>query len=242
MKLVEMLKSELPEYSIKIPSIDNDLLFRPFLVKEEKTLLLVSEEGNMTDILRTVKNILESCFTDLDLSSITLAEAEYLFLKLREKSVGEKLELMYKDTGSSMPYPITVELNKVKVPKRTKKLNDSISITEKINITLSDITLNDVIKENVQIYNPTQDDIIKILSIMIKTINVGEETLTGSDISIKEKIDFIENMTEKQLEKILTFYTNAPSLDHKFKHTINDEEKEFELKGLNDFFGLVSLT
>ena len=222
MKLVEMLKSELPEYSIKIPSIDNDLLFRPFLVKEEKTLLLVSEEGNMTDILRTVKNILESCFTDLDLSSITLAEAEYLFLKLREKSVGEKLELMYKDTGSSMPYPITVELNKVKVPKRT--------------------TLNDVIKENVQIYNPTQDDIIKILSIMIKTINVGEETLTGSDISIKEKIDFIENMTEKQLEKILTFYTNAPSLDHKFTHTINDEEKEFELKGLNDFFGLVSLT
>lgn len=141
-----------------------------------------------------------------------------------------------------MPYPITVELNKVKVPKRTKKLNDSISITEKINITLSDITLNDVIKENIQIYNPTQDDIIKILSIMIKTINVGEETLTGSDISIKEKIDFIENMTEKQLEKILTFYTNAPSLDHKFKHTINDEEKEFELKGLNDFFGLVSLT
>jgi hypothetical protein len=126
----------------------------------------------MTDILRTVKNILESCFTDLDLSSITLAEAEYLFLKLREKSVGETLELMYKDTGSSMPYPITVELNKVKVPKRTKKLNDVISITEKINITLSDITLNDVIKENIQIYNPTQDDIIKILSIMIDTINV----------------------------------------------------------------------
>ena len=69
---------------------------------------------------------------------------------------------------------------------------------------------------------------------MIKTINVGEETLTGSDISIKEKIDFIENMTEKQLEKILTFYTNAPSLDHKFKHTINDEEKEFELRDIHE--------
>ena len=73
MNLVEMMRSELPEYSVKIPSIDNVLTFRPFLVKEEKTLLLVSEEGNQIDILRAIKNILESCFTDIDISKIPKA-------------------------------------------------------------------------------------------------------------------------------------------------------------------------
>ena len=241
MKLIEVLKSELPEYSVKIPSIENDLSFRPFLVKEEKTLLLVAEEGDITDILRTIKNILESCFSDLDLSSITLAEAEYLFIKLRERSVGETLELMYTEEGK-IPYPVSVDLRKVKVPKRTKKIDNTISITEKINISLSDISLNDVIKEKIQIYNPSQDDIIKIMAVMIKTINVDEETLSGNDISLKEKIEFIENMTEKQFEKIANYYNSSPVLEYKFKQMINDEEKEFELTGLNDFFALVSLT
>ena len=94
MKLGELLRSELPDYSVKLPSTDKALSFRPFLVKEEKTLLLVSEEGNEVDVLRAIKNILENCFEDLDLSSISLGEAESLFVKLRERSVGETLELV----------------------------------------------------------------------------------------------------------------------------------------------------
>ena len=87
MKLVDMLKSEIPEYTVTVNS--KKMKFRPFLVKEEKNLLLVVEEGEMTDVMRAIKNVLESCFEDLDTNNIALAEAEYLFLKLRQRSVSE---------------------------------------------------------------------------------------------------------------------------------------------------------
>ena len=242
MNLVEMMRSELPEYSVKIPSIDNVLTFRPFLVKEEKTLLLVSEEGNQIDILRAIKNILESCFTDIDISKIPKAEAEFLFLKLREKSVGEHINLVYRST-STKPESIQIDLSKIEIPKRTKNKNKNIKVTESINITLRDITFNDYIKYEINLYDANSDDNIKSYACMIDSFQVNEEVLSGSDISINEKIEFIENMTEEQFSKIIEFANNAPKLKHNISTELEDgTKKEFVLNGLNDFFFLVSPT
>ena len=242
MKLVEMLKSELPEYSTKLSSIDNTLCFRPFLVKEEKTLLLISEEGEFVDIIRTIKNVLDSCYRDLDISSIPLAEAEYLFLKLREKSIGDELDLVYREINKA-PTTVKVDLKEVKPPAKAKRRSSKVAITQSINITMRDLTMSDIIKHEINVYDPTQEVIIKSLACMIDTITMQEESLSGNDISLKEKIEFIENMTEDQFTKLIKFAEKAPVLSYTFKQNISeDEEKEFTLTGLNDFFGLVSPT
>lgn len=240
MKLGELLRSELPDYSVKLPSIDKALSFRPFLVKEEKTLLLVSEEGNELDVLRAIKNILENCFEDLDLSSISLGEAEYLFVKLRERSVGETLELVY---GKGIrKKPIELDLRKIKVPKRTGNKKSKFNITENISVTLRELTLVDVIKNEINIWNSDQDDYIKMIASIIETVTLKEESLGSTDLSLAEKVDFIENMTEQQFTDLAEFLKNGPRLSHTVKVEQEEgEDAEIEINGLNDFFGLVSL-
>tara|TARA_R110000822_G_scaffold221156_1_gene354882 strand:+ start:541 stop:1263 length:723 start_codon:yes stop_codon:yes gene_type:complete len=240
MKISEMLRSELPEYVVNIPSIENKLSFRPFLVKEEKTLLLVAEEGNEIDVLRTIKNIIMSCYSDLDLNKISMGEAEYLFVKLREKSIGETLELIY--THGIIKTPINLDLRKIKIPKRTDNNQNTFNITENISIKMRELSINDVIREEIKVWTPDQDDYIKMIASMIDTITIKEECLSGTDLSIKDKVDFVESMTEKQFKELVKFADGAPKLSHKMKVQIDTEEKTIEINGLNDFFGLVSLT
>ena len=236
-----MLKSELPEYSTKISSSDLNMCFRPFLVKEEKTLLLISEDGTFVEIIRTIKNILESCYTDLDVSKITLAEAEYLFIKLREKSIGEELDLLYRQEGKN-PVTLQVDLRKVKAPSLPKRRSNNISLTAKINVTMRDLSMSDVLLNEINVYEASQEEIIKSLACMIDTVTIEEESLSGNDLSMKDKLEFIENMTEQQFTKLVKFSEKAPVLSYTFKEMIHEEEKEFTLTGLNDFFGLVSPT
>ena len=217
------------------------MCFRPFLVKEEKTLLLISEDGTFVEIIRTIKNILESCYTDLDVSKITLAEAEYLFIKLREKSIGEELDLLYRQEGKN-PVTLQVDLRKVKAPSLPKRRSNNISLTAKINITMRDLSMSDVLLNEINVYEASQEEIIKSLACMIDTVTIEEESLSGNDLSMKDKLEFIENMTEQQFTKLVKFSEKAPVLSYTFKEMIHEEEKEFTLTGLNDFFGLVSPT
>tara|TARA_R110000851_G_scaffold2785_7_gene11272 strand:+ start:313 stop:966 length:654 start_codon:yes stop_codon:yes gene_type:complete len=217
------------------------MCFRPFLVKEEKTLLLISEDGTFVEIIRTIKNILESCYTDLDVSKITLAEAEYLFIKLREKSIGEELDLLYRQEGKN-PVTLQVDLRKVKAPSLPKRRSNNISLTAKINVTMRDLSMSDVLLNEINVYEGSQEEIIKSLACMIDTVTIEEESLSGNDLSMKDKLEFIENMTEQQFTKLVKFSEKAPVLSYTFKEMIHEEEKEFTLTGLNDFFGLVSPT
>jgi len=236
MKLVDMLKSEIPEYTVTVNS--KKMKFRPFLVKEEKNLLLVVEEGEMTDVMRAIKNVLESCFEDLDTNNIALAEAEYLFLKLRQRSVSDTLELLYRPGGGKTPTKVTIDLNDIACPKRTKKTGGKIKITDKIAVSLKDITLDDVIRENVNIYTPSREESIKVISMMIDTVTMNEEVLSYTDISAKDRLDFVEAMTEDQFSKLVAYAKDAPILSY----TYEKDDVDFTLTGLNDFFSLVSLT
>tara|TARA_R110000851_G_scaffold118032_5_gene245197 strand:+ start:399 stop:1109 length:711 start_codon:yes stop_codon:yes gene_type:complete len=236
MKLVDMLKSEIPEYTVTVNS--KKMKFRPFLVKEEKNLLLVVEEGEMTDVMRAIKNVLESCFEDLDTNNIALAEAEYLFLKLRQRSVSETLELLYRPGGGKTPSKVSINLNDIACPKRTKKTGGKIKITDKIAVSLKDITLDDVIRESVNIYTPNREESIKIISMMIDTVTMDEEVLSYTDISAKDRLDFVEAMTENQFSKLVAYAKDAPILSY----TYEKDDVDFTLTGLNDFFSLVSLT
>lgn len=231
-----MLKSEIPEYTVSVNS--NKMKFRPFLVKEEKNLLLVVEEGEMTDVMRAIKNVLESCFEDLDTSKLAMAEAEYLFLKLRQRSVSDTLELLYRPGGGKTPSKVSINLNDIACPKRTKKTGSKIKITDKISVSLKDITLDDVIREGVNIYTPTREESIKIISIMIDQVTMDEEVLSYTDISAKDRLDFVEAMTEEQFSKLVAYAKDAPVLTY----TYEKDDVDFTLTGLNDFFSLVSLT
>ena len=236
MKLVEMLRSELPDYSIKVPSVEDNLSFRPFLVKEEKNLLLVSEEGNELDIIRAIKNILIACFDNLNLDNISLGEAEYLFVKLRERSVGENLELIYSDGLSKKP--VNLDLRTIKAPKRTGPKINTFSVTENITIKLRELTLNDVIKNEIKIWNKDQDTYIKMVASMIDTVTIKEESLSGTDLSHKEMVEFVESMTETQFAALLKYAEKSPQLHH----ALEVDGNKIEISGLNDFFGLVSPT
>ena len=107
---------------------------------------------------------------------------------------------------------------------------------------MRDITIIDILKNDINPYEESQDQIINGLACMIDSVTMDEESLSGSDLSLKEKEEFIENMTEQQFSKLLKFAEKAPVLTHTFTKSINEEDKEFTLTGLNDFFGLVSPT
>ena len=117
-------------------------------------------------------------------------------------------------------------------------MDKAIVITDKISVNLKDLSLDDIVREKINVYDPDKDGIIKILALMIDKVTMDEEVLSKGDLSIKDKIEFIESMIEPQFNKIAEFAQSAPSLSY----THNKDDVEFTLTGLNDFFSLVSLT
>ena len=228
-----------PTFELEIPSTDEKVKYRPFLVKEEKILLMAMESGENKDIVQAVKDIVTECtFGKLKLGNMPMFDVEYLFLNIRAKSVGEisKLNLLCPDDKKTYA-KVEVDLNKVQVQVGDDHTN-KIELTDYMGIIMTYPTidsLNDVGGADINASNML--DVISscVLQIYDKK---GEEVFDAKDQTKQELIEFVEQLNTKQFEEVQKFFDTMPKL----RHTIEVEnpktkvKSEIVLQGLNDFF------
>ena len=236
-------KLNVPVYETVLPSTEKVIKYRPFLVKEEKVLLTAMEDGKTETIMNAVKQVLKNCIqSPLDLDKLPTFDLEFLFLRLRAKSVGEEVTIGLKPWGCpqndgelcAKSTEVKINLEEVKVVK-DKEHNSKIMLDDNVGIKLR---YPDISKMDLEIKNDL-DTGMKMIRESVDMIFTSEETYERDTISETELNDFIDSLNTEQFAKIRDFFETMPKLSHTAKYVCSTcgEEKETTITGLNSFFG-----
>ena len=233
-------KLNTPTYELEVPSTDEKIKYRPFLVKEEKILLMAMESGKNEDIIQAVKDIVSECtFNKLNLGTLPMFDVEYIFLQIRSKSVGEvsKLKILSPDDGKTYA-DVELNLNEVKVQVGDDHTN-KIELGNDMGIIMRYPTIDSFSKTGIQDINA--DNMLEVIGGCIMQIyeKNGEKVYDPKDQTTKELTDFIEQLNTKQFREVQKFFDTMPKLKHeiKIKNPKTKKESKITLTGLNDFFG-----
>jgi len=224
-----------PKYETTIPSSGKVITFRPFLVKEEKILMMAQETNDTDQVVSAMKEIIKSCtFNKVEPNELTLFDAEFLFIQLRAKSVGETVKFMLKCEECGTPNEVTLSLEDVKVQFPEKEVDSKIELADDIGITLKPIGLKNAIN-----FAADTDDVTKILCSVIDTIYDDSNVYNSDNTTTKELIDFIDSLSHDHIAKIQEYIENLPTLKHDvaFQCMSCKAKNEVTLRGLQDFFG-----
>jgi len=228
-------KIDQPLFSMTIPSIGKNVTFRPFLVREEKILLIAQQSGSDTDIIRAIKQILYNCIQeDLDLDSLAIFDIEYMFLKLRSRSVNNVVKLSYRDNEDGEVYDFDLDLDTIEV-KMPEKINSKIEVTDNVGMTMKYPTAS--ITDRMKEFDNEVDLMTFFIVNCIDTIYDEENVYVAEDFSEQEITEFLDGLDVKSFEKIREFFESIPRLYHKieYKNSI-DNHRSIELTSLKDFF------
>ena len=230
MKLLDHLHDTLPKFKVTIPSTKTETFFRPFLVKEEKTLLLTQDEEDTT-ILNAMAKIVESCVDNVSNGyQIPMCDLEYLFCMLRAKSVSETATPTFicPDTGET----VKVGVNLTELDIDSPEVNNEVSINDDFKIILKTPVVADYI--NLDSDKATES----LIARCIDRIIIKDEVYEGSDLTIEEKIELVENLTHKQYEDVSHFVENQPKVfkEISYKTKQDEEVRTLRLEGISDFF------
>ena len=234
-------KLNVPVYEAILPSTEKVIKYRPFLVKEEKLLLTAQESGDDA-VLPAVKQIIKNCVHgELDVDNMPLFDIEYLFLRLRAKSVGEEVTLGLRPWGCpqndgelcEFTTEVAINLEEIECVKNEKH-SSKIMIDDKIGIMMK---YPDISQLNIK--GSENEMGLKVIKKCINMIFTEEETHERDSFTDKELDEFIDNLNTKQMEQIKNFFDTMPVLKHTVKYTCKtcDEEKETIIQGLQSFFG-----
>ena len=229
-----------PTYELTIPSSKRKIRYRPFLVKEEKILVIAMESNDIGDIARAVKQVLGQCIltkgTKID--KLSTFDIEYLFLNVRGKSVGETVDIKVTcpDDGVTT-VPVTVDLDAIQVTFDPEHDKDII-LDDKLKMRMKYPSLDEFIKENFQVDNVGFEQSIEMIASCVDMIYSEDETWTGADFTQKEMVDFLEGLGSKQFKELEKFFTTMPKLTHeiKVKNPKTKKENTIKLEGLAAFF------
>ena len=232
-------KLNVPTYELVVPSTDEKIKYRPFLVKEEKVLLMAMESGKTEDILNATKTIVDECtFNKMKLGTMPMFDVEYIFLQIRAKSVGEvsKLRVLCQDDGETYA-DVEVDLNDVNVQVDDDHTN-KIELTDEMGVIMQYPTMDSFTEEGIGDINPS--NMIDVIASCIAQIydKKGEDVYDSKDSTKKELVEFIEQLNTKQFQDVQVFFDTMPKLKHtvKVKNPKTKKESNVILTGLNDFF------
>jgi hypothetical protein len=233
-------KLEVPIYELTVPSTDEKIKYRPFLIKEEKILLIAMESGESEDVIQAVKQIVSECtFNKLKLGNMPMFDVEYLFLQIRSKSVGEvsKLKILCRDDGETYAN-VEVDLTEIEVQVSDDHTN-KIELTDEMGVIMRYPTIDSF--STAGISDITADNMLDVIVACIDKIydKKGEEVYDSKDSSKKELMDFVEQMNTQQFQDVQAFFDSMPKLRHEITVVNPKTKKEniVALSGLNDFFG-----
>jgi len=232
-------KLDVPIYELVVPSTDEKIKYRPFLVKEEKILLIAMESGKSADMLQAVKDIVDECtFNMLRLGEMPMFDVEFIFLNIRAKSVGEvsKLKVLCQDDMKTYA-KVEVDLNEIQVQVEDGHTN-KIELTDEMGVIMKYPTIDSFTENNLDDINAS--NMLDVIVTCIAQIydKKGEEVFDSKDSSKKELIDFVEQLNTMQFQDIQKFFDTMPSLKHEItvKNPKTKVESIVTLTGLNDFF------
>ena len=230
-------KLDTQTYSLVLPSTGQEIKYRPFLVKEQKLLMMAQESKEQTNISETMSNVISSCtFNNINPNQIPLFDIEYIFLKIRSKSVGETQEIrvLCPDDGETYGN-VTLNLDEIEV-QMTEGHTNEINLTDKIKIIMKYPQLKDM--RGLDSIDTTQmEQIFAVMKHCVWEVHDGDKVYNRVDITDKDIEDFIDSFDNQQLESILNFFTTMPKLRHAVKVTNpkTKVESELVLEGLESF-------
>ena len=232
-------KLNTPTYELEVPSTDDKIKYRPFLVKEEKILLIAMESGKNEDIVQAVKDIVSECtFGKLDVSNLPMFDIEYVFLNIRAKSVGEVSKLKILCPDDKKTYAETeVNLTEVQVHVDENHTN-KIELTDDMGMIMTYPTIDLYAETGIQNVNASNMlDLISSCILQIYEKN-GEKVYQAKDQTKKELTEFVEQLNTKQFKELQKFFDTMPKLKHtiKVKNPKTKKSSDVTLTGLNDFF------
>ena len=231
---------DLPTHELEIPSNKKKIKFRPFLVKEEKVLLLALESDDEKNIRNAVLNLLKGCISSrIKIDNLATFDLEFIFLNIRAVSVGEIVDInvtCQDDEKTQVKYQLNLTDVQVDFPKgHTNK----IMLTDDLGVMMKYPSFNRFVESQFAQKDVNEDTVIEIIAESIDQIFQGEEVYDESTTTPKEFIEFVESLTNTQLEKLQTFFETSPRLEHKFKvkNPNTDVESDYTISGLASFFG-----
>ena len=229
-----------PTYELEIPSTDEKIKYRPFLVKEEKILMMAMESKSSADITQAVKDIVLECtFNKVDISNMPMFDVEYIFLNVRAKSVGEvsKLKLLCPDDKKTYA-DVELDLNEVKVQVGEEHTN-KIELGNGMGLIMKYPTIDSFNESGIRDINPS--NMLEVIGTCILQIyeEDGKKVYDPKDQTQKELTEFIEQLNTKQFKDLQKFFETIPKLKHEItiKNPKTKKESKITLTGLNDFFG-----
>ena len=239
-------KITVPSYDVVLPSQKKVVKIRPFLVREEKILLMAAETGEKEQILNAIRDVLANCVLTqgIDTNSLPMFDIEYLFLKIRSKSVGEVVTLSYghvdgvnsKGEECKVSKELKINLEEIEVHENPKHEGPNIKLTDKVGIILKypTVEMMDLVI-NVSGY----EDGIKMIEKCIDAVYEGEETFSRSDFTDEEISEFILSLNKEQFGKMENFFATMPRVryEHSYKCEGCKEDVTIVIEGIDDFFG-----
>ena len=235
-------KINTPTYDLTLPSTGKKIKYRPFLVREEKILIMAMESEEMTEITNAIIQILGDCILskDVKIESLATFDIEYLFLNVRAKSVGETVDvnITCPDDGETQ-VEMTIPVDSIRIQK-TRGHKNIIKLDDDLSMKLRYPSLKQFVENNFETNDGNSDvgQSLSMISSCIEMIYNQEESWEASDYSKEELDEFIEQLNTKQFKEIESFFTTMPKLSHtiKVRNPNTKVESEVVLEGLASFF------
>ena len=231
-----------PTYELTLPSSNRKIKYRPFLVKEEKILILAMESQDSKQIARAVKDVISKCILSKGIKVEKLAtfDIEYLFLNIRGKSVGEQIEVMVTcPDDNETQVPMSINVDSIKVQK-DKNHSTDIQLDDVYTLRMKYPSLTEFIKNNFGAMGEMNvDDTFDLIASCIDQVYSEEESWASEECTKKELTNFIESLNSNQFKKVEDFFETMPKLSHSVK-VLNPNtkvESEIKIEGLQSFFG-----
>ena len=230
-----------PTYELELPSTEQKIKYRPFLVKEEKLLVLALESEDTKQITNAIKTVIKNCIEtkNIKVESLPTFDIEYLFLNIRGKSVGEEIDvnIICPDDEETI-VPIKINVDDIQVQKNSEHSN-KIKLDDSIMMEMKYPSLEQFIKSNFDLSaDSTMNQSFELIGSCIDKIYTEEEVWVAADVTKKELMEFLDQMNTSQFKQIEKFFETMPKLSHKIKvkNPKTEVESEVVLEGLSSFF------
>lgn len=231
--------NEHAKYELEIPSTGRKINYRPFLVKEQKVLLIAFESQDRVQIVQSMLDTIESCtFESVKAQELSTFDVDYMFMKIRSKSVGETADISIKCSKCEDAVPIKINTENITIPK--VEVNNLIELTPEVKVKMkypsyNDFTKNpDVLKEN----STTTETLINFVIGCMEAIQTEDENILIKDEKHEDIVTFIDSLTQDQFNRISDFVSKMPKMTYTHEYTCQScgNKDKIELEGLDDFF------
>ncbi len=228
-------KISVPRYDVELPSTGKTLKMRPYLVKEEKVLMIALESSDPTQITQAVRDVISECYNLDSLEDLTTFDIEYLFLHLRGKSVGEQIELQIKCEHCEELNPLQIDVNDIKV--QNLKSDNIVMVTDTVGLKMRWPSVETFGALDIDKLN-TVEGLMQLIIQCIESIFDDDAVYDAKQTSEKELVEFIENLNSEQFKKVQAFFQDMPVIEHIEEIVCSscNEKSKVELRGLQSFF------